>query len=190
MDASADSRMGWAAHGVREGDGGMEDGGIGQGQQEPRASRLEMPRGYAAGDEGLLPWSHVVERLDRALNYWIATTRPDARPHITPVWGAWVDGALYFDGIPTARWARNIAANPAIAVHLESGDDVVILEGVAEDVVTTADVAARIIAVWEAKYGRLLPEPATSGIFRVRPRTARAWTRFPDDATRWQFPDG
>jgi nitroimidazol reductase NimA-like FMN-containing flavoprotein (pyridoxamine 5'-phosphate oxidase superfamily) len=127
--------------------------------------------------------------VEQSLNYWLATTRPDKRPHVTPVWGAWVGGALYFDGIPTARWVRNIASDPAAAIHLESGTEVVILEGVVEDVATDADVAARIVAAWTVKYGRLLPEPATSGIFRLRPRTARAWSQFPDDATRYRFPD-
>ena len=102
-----------------------------------------------------------------------------------------MDGALYFDGIPTARWARNMAANPAVTVHLESGDDVLILEGVGEDVerVDDADLAARIVEAWDAKYGRVHPQPATNGIFRLRPRTAPGWSRFPDDATLWRFPD-
>lgn len=61
--------------------------------------------------------------------------------------GAWVAGALYFDGIPTARWARNLVANPHAAVHRESGTDVVILDGLVEDLVTGAEVAARIIEI-------------------------------------------
>jgi hypothetical protein len=143
------------------------------GRREPRAIRLKMPRGYAvADDEGtLLPWSRVIERLDRAINYWLATMRPEGRPHVTPVWGVWVDGALYFDGIPTAHWARNIAANPTVSMHLESGDDVVVLEGVAEDVeqVEDAHLANRIVGAWDAKYGRLLP----SSIDGVRPAFER-----------------
>lgn len=163
------------------------------GGHEPRASRLILATGFKDSDnEGtLLAWSHARERIERARNYWLATTRPDGRPHVAPIWGVCVDGALYFDGIPTARWARNIAANPAVAVHLESGDDVVILEGLAEDIesVRDADTAARIVEAWDAKYGRLHPQPAIDGIFRLRPRTVRGWSRFPDDATRWQFSD-
>ena len=158
----------------------------------PQASRLRMSRGYqvTADEEPLLPWSRVVERIDQARNYWLATTRPDGRPHVTPIWGVWVDGALYFDGFPTARWARNMAANPSIAVHLESGDDVVVLEGTAEDIdrVTDADLATRIVGVWDAKYGGAHPDPAARGIFRLRPQAARGWSRFPHDATRWRFP--
>ncbi len=58
-----------------------------------------------------------------------------------------------------------------------------------EDVetVTDAGLATRIVETWERKYGGALPQPATRGIFRLRPRSARGWTRFPNDATRWDF---
>jgi len=160
---------------------------------EPRASRPQA-RNYQipTSEEGLLPWSHVEQRLERARNYWLATTRPDGRPHVKPVWGVWVDGALYVDGSPTSRWARNLAVNPAATVHLESGDDVVILEGTVEDLNTDAELGARVAAIYIAKYGLapddpILPQPVTRGIFRLRPRLALAWSAFPTDATRWRF---
>jgi len=39
---------------------------------------------------------------------------------------------FYFGGGPQTVWARNLARSPQIVVHLESGDEVVILEGTAE----------------------------------------------------------
>lgn len=157
---------------------------------EPHPTRPRAPAAYAFSKNlaPLLPWSHVVERLERSRNYWLATTRPDGRPHVTPLWGVWVDDALYFDGHPATRWARNLAANPAASVHLESGEDVVILEGAVEDLTTDADTAARIIAAWDSKYGRLHPSPAGSGILRLRPVAARAWsTSSLEDGTRWRL---
>jgi nitroimidazol reductase NimA-like FMN-containing flavoprotein (pyridoxamine 5'-phosphate oxidase superfamily) len=140
--------------------------------------------------EGLLPWSHAESQIEAAQNYWIATVRPGGRPHVTPVWGVWLGGALYFDGNPTTRWGRNLTANPALSIHLESAEDVVILEGVVEDLSTDADLAARIVAAWDAKYGRLHPEPAGRGMFRVFPRTARGWSKSSlEDGTRWEFED-
>ncbi len=160
-------------------------------RHEPRASRAFMPPvpSDPESTEGMIPWSRVRERLERAQNYWLATTRPDGRPHVVPVWGAWLDEALYFDGLRTNRWARNIAANPAIAVHLESGDDVVIIEGMVEVVTTDEELGAHIVAVYASKYDDPFPQPATPGIFRLRPRTARAWTENWEDATRWHFPE-
>jgi hypothetical protein len=146
-----------------------------------------MPRFYeTASGNDLLPWSHVVDRLTEAKNYWIATTSPKGRPHVTPIWAAWVDGALYFDGIFTARWAKNMTANPATSIHLESGTDVVILDGDADDTLPDADLAVRIVDAFAAKYGSPLPQPSR-GIYRLRLRAVRAWSRFPHDATKWVF---
>ena len=160
--------------------------------QIPRvtASPLSAPEGYEfpTGAEGLLAWSHAEQLLEQAHSYWLATTYPDGRPHVTPLWGAWIDGALYFDGHPHTRWARNIAANPNVCVHLESGNDVVILEGLADDVITDEALGQRIIAAWMAKYGKLPPDPAGSGMFRMRPHVGRGWSHESlKDGARWQF---
>ena len=159
---------------------------------EPRAGRPQAPPSYLFGknEASLLPWSHAVERLERARYYWLATTHPDGRPHVTPLWGVWVDEALYFDGPPTTRWARNLRANPAASVHLDNGDDVVILEGLVEDLTTDSELGSRIVDAWNTKYGRLHPDPAGDGILRLRPRVARAWSSESlEDGTRWQFTD-
>src|SRR5947208_996633 len=89
-----------------------------------RAVPLHAPASYAFPTvaEGLLPWSHAEALLRSAPNYWLATVRPDGRPHVTPVWGAWVESALYIDGNPHAQWMRNLRSNPAISVHLESAE--------------------------------------------------------------------
>jgi len=50
--------------------------------------------GIPTHTEGLLPWSFALERLEKARNYWVATTRPDGRPHTVPVWGVLVDGVV------------------------------------------------------------------------------------------------
>ena len=158
---------------------------------EPRVDRPTAPSvyGFARAAGPLLKWEWVEARLRDQRNYWLATVRPDGRPHATPVWGVWVEGALYLSGYPRALWARNLAANPAVSAHLESGDQVVIVEGMAADVVTEAETGAKIVAAWDAKYGRLHPEPASEGIFRITPTSVRAWTdsRGFSDATRWRW---
>jgi nitroimidazol reductase NimA-like FMN-containing flavoprotein (pyridoxamine 5'-phosphate oxidase superfamily) len=161
---------------------------------EPRPSRPNIPGyGIPASEEGLLPWSHVRERMENAYNYWIGTTRPDGRPHATPVWGVWLDYTLYFGGSPNTRRGRDLAANPAVVVHLESGSDVVILEGEAHELhAPDRALATRVAAAYAAKYATLGYEPSPDawddgGLYAVRPRVAFAWTRFPEDATRWHF---
>jgi general stress protein 26 len=133
-----------------------------------------------------LPWSHAEARLAKSRNYWICTTRPDGRPHSIPVWGSWTDGALYFGTERTSRKARNLAHNPALSVHLESGDDVVILEGTAVEVSDPA-IFRKIDKAYRTKYKTPLHPEAV--LYCVRPRVALAWTEknFPNDATRWKF---
>jgi pyridoxamine 5'-phosphate oxidase-like protein len=152
------------------------------------AGKPFAPAPYPFTDDpaGRLGWDHVETRLTAALNYWLGTANLAAVPHATPVWGVWLDGALYFDGHPQTRWARDLAANPRLTVHLESGDDVVIIEGLAEDLTTDSELAGRIASAWLDKYGRLAPEPDTRGLFRLRPRSARAWSMSTlEDGTRW-----
>jgi nitroimidazol reductase NimA-like FMN-containing flavoprotein (pyridoxamine 5'-phosphate oxidase superfamily) len=168
------------------------------GTSEPKRDRPILPDGYGVpnDDEGLLPWSWVEERLEAAANYWFSTTRPDGRPHATPAWAVWLDGVLYFEGSPETRRARNVAANPALTVHLESGNEVVIVEGEAHAASPPPrDVAERLAAVFGTKYGAshdYRPQPDQwdqGGLWAMRPRVVFAWSTFPKDMTRWRFPD-
>jgi hypothetical protein len=160
---------------------------------DPESHTIDAPTSYPfpKSQQGLMTWSQAVTRLEQAATYWLATTRPDGRPHVTPIWGVWLDDAFYFQGAPSAHWAANIAVNPAIAIHSESGDDVVILEGEAVRVITDDGLGERLIAAWQTKYDPLppeiVPQPATQGVFRLRPRAARAWSAGLQDGARWHF---
>lgn len=167
-----------------------------QGKQHegPAAGRPHMP-GYGVPEDkkGLLSWAYVIERMTEAQNYWIGTVSPDGRPHATPVWGLWVDDRLYFGGSPQSRRSRNLAANPALCVHLESGSEVVILHGDAEELrAPDQSLRMRLIEASATKYG-YTPKSEdydAPGTWVFRPRMVLAWKQFPKDATRWYFPDG
>jgi general stress protein 26 len=137
-----------------------------------------------------LPFSHAEDRLAKSRNYWICTTRPDGRPHSIPVWGFWIDGALYFGTGRASRKARNLAHQPAVSIHLDSGDDVVILEGNAAEL-GLADTATikKLDAASRSKYKMPLMTTPEVVLYSVRPRVVLAWTEkdFPNNATRWQF---
>ena len=146
-------------------------------------SRPHIPGyGIPKTKKGLLPWSHVAARMDEARNYWIITSAADGQPHAVPTWGVWVDGALYFGGGPEVRWARNLRANPAAAAHLESGDDVVTIEGHVSRVEDESDPICRQVQdAYEAKYGMRHPAP----FWVLEPARVFAWTDLGRDATRW-----
>jgi hypothetical protein len=165
--------------------------------KEPVASRPSIPEGYGVpkSPKGLLDWGHAQKRLEESLNYWIATVHPAGRPHAVPVWGVWLDGRLYFEGGADTRHMRNVAANAQIAVHLEDGSDVVIVEGTAE-AATLPDppLTARVAEAYGDKYGSMgyKPKPDSwdrGGLWAMRPRRAFAWKGFPKDVTRFSFED-
>jgi nitroimidazol reductase NimA-like FMN-containing flavoprotein (pyridoxamine 5'-phosphate oxidase superfamily) len=145
--------------------------------------------------EKYLPFSHAEARLAKSRSYWICTARPDGRPHSIPVWGFWIDGALYFGTARDSRKSRNLARNPAISIHLESGDDVVILEGTATEVdPSDKSTFKKLDAASRVKYKMPMAAPpgSDSVVYRVSPRMVLAWTEkdFPNNATRWQFEAG
>jgi hypothetical protein len=145
--------------------------------------------------EKYLPFSHAEMRLVKSRNYWICTARPDGRPHSIPVWGFWIDGALYFGTGRDTRKSRNLAHNPAISIHLDSGDDVVILEGTATEVdPNDKPTFKKLDAASRVKYNMPMAAPPCddSVVYRVRPSVVLAWTEkdFPNNATRWELEAG
>jgi len=137
-----------------------------------------------------LAFTHAEEHLAKARNYWICTARPDGRPHSIPVWGFWIDGAFYFGTARSSRKARNLVHNPALSVHLESADDVIILEGSAVEVdLTDQPLFKKLDAASRAKYNMPLMIVPESVLYSVRPTVVLAWTEkdFPNNATRWKF---
>lgn len=151
-----------------------------------------MPASYGIGRGGsaageLLPWSRVEEWLEAARNYWVCTTRPDGRPHAKPVWGLWLDGRVMFSTDPNSVTGRNLAAGSPLSVHLESGDEVAILDGETERV-EDADLLARFAGAYEAKYDiRVDVENRSTPVLALRPKVVLSWeeSNYPETATRW-----
>jgi hypothetical protein len=158
----------------------------------PRADRLRLPAEYGVpkGKKALLPWSYVSERMTSALHYWVCTVSPDGQPHATPVDGLWLDNRLYFGGSPQTRRNRNLTTNPAVCVHLESGDDVLILQGQARLRRLDRAVALRLAEASQHKYGYASkPEDyEAGGVHEFCPRVVFAWTPPLKNATRWELP--
>ena len=78
----------------------------------PVTSRPQIPAEYGIpkNNKGLLPWSHVTDRMAKAVHYWVCTVDPNNHPHVTPLDGLWLDDNLYFGGSPQTRRNRNLAA--------------------------------------------------------------------------------
>ena len=164
--------------------------------REPIASRPYWPDALAnPGDSpsGLKPWSWALERLEKSHNYWIATSRPDARPHLMLVWGIWWQDAFWFSTGPRTRKAKNITASPRCVIGTEKADEAVILEGTVEEICDRT-VWKQLIDVYNRKYGGdvgPLLESSGGCVFRVDPQTVFAQDEhapnFTEAVTRWPF---
>ena len=153
----------------------------------PVARRPGFHPGYGikADEEGMLAWDWAEERLVAARNYWIVTTRADGRPHAAPVWGVWLRESLLFGTNPDSVKGKNISRDPRVVAHLESGDEVVIVEGrVAQT--DDGDLLREVERVYSDKYAF---DATFSGAFELRPEFALAWTEsdYPRTATRFDF---
>ncbi len=137
---------------------------------------------------GLLPWSWAEERLAACRNYYVATTRPDGRPHVMPVWGIWLENMFLFSTGADSRKARNFAANPSCTLTVEGAAEAVIVEGRVEQT-RDPDVVKRFIAAYKEKYDWEI-DARESPIYAVRPAAAFAFRELDDfmgSATRWRF---
>jgi PPOX class probable F420-dependent enzyme len=87
-------------------------------------------------------------RLESARNIWVATVRPDGRPHLVPIWFVVDEGRWYICTGPNSVKARNLQANPRVALSLEDGDNAYVVEGVAHVV----QPSSAVIRKFKAKY--------------------------------------
>jgi hypothetical protein len=94
------------------------------------------------------------------------------------------------------RHARNIASNPACALHLESGTTVTIIEGTSRpsDPIR-GELGERLASEYARKYELLGYAPTADawsgedagGMCLLTPEKGIAWSQFPADLTRYVF---
>lgn len=95
-------------------------------------------------------------RLDRDPIAWLVTVSPKGAPVPSPIWFLWDGGEFLIYSQPDTPKLANIAANPRVAVHLESnpvGEDIVILPGTAR---ISDDPPASAVPAYVTKYAPLI----------------------------------
>ena len=176
-------------------------------------------------EESLLPgqgttaWEEARDRLanpgpDEYSHAWLATVRPNGRPHLMPIISFWIGGGLHFIVGEGTRKGRNLAANAWCVIGIENRKlpslDIII-EGRAEPLAEPDDVR-RIAQEFASQNWPLEPRgaevhgpnaptagPAPYRIYRLTPHRAFGlpgnYGMFqvdPDDLpkpTRWDFAD-
>ncbi len=160
----------------------------------PIVSRPTFPPGYVDRPIATVGWDWVERQLTDAVHYWLCSVRPDGRPHAVPKWAVYLDGKIYFDGSGQTRHARNLAHNPSVVLHLESGERAVIVEGSGRAIDRPpTELALRLAHAYTGKYADLgySPEPTQwdeGGLFEIVPRVVLAWTKFSEDPTKFTLP--
>ncbi len=159
-------------------------------------------RPLIAGERRLQPlWPEACRRLAEGGTYWLATVRPDGRPHVVPVLAVWLDGALHFTSNPTARKAKNLARSPHCVITAGSPALDLVVEGQAAKVRDDATLQ-RVAEVYASKYqwqvtvrdrafwadGAPTAGPPPYDVYEVTPTTAFGFgTDETFGATRWRF---
>lgn len=157
------------------------------------------------GDHGVEPvaWPDAVGRLEAAEVYWLATLRPGAGPHVTPLIGVVADEVFHFCTGVGEQKERNLGADAHCTVltgtnRMDAGTDIVV-EGTAEQI-DDEDALTRLADAFAAKYGDDWRFEVGDGVFRhaaspsfdvpvfaVRPALAYAFGRGPNSHTRYRF---
>ena len=148
------------------------------------------------GTDNEITWSEVAARLDGARSYWLTTVDASGAPHAVPVWGAVVSEQLHFYASRTSAKARHVDRDPRVAVHLESTEDVAIVDGHLEDLGRPTDhPGPGVMAALDAKYPEELdPLPSHDAyydaLYRLVPARARTWTLADFDGSQRRWVDG
>jgi general stress protein 26 len=165
--------------------------------QDPVA---ELQPQFSSAGAPPTPWAEARGHLERAEVFWLATVRPDGRPHVTPLIAVWLDGALYFCTGASERKAKNLARNAHCVITtgcnaLNEGLDVVV-EGDAarvSDAATLQRVAERYAAKYDWHFavrdGALHGDEGNIAlVYAVPPATAFGFGKGePFSQTRWRF---
>jgi F420H(2)-dependent biliverdin reductase len=105
------------------------------------------------------------ERVQQAQNIWLATVRPDGRPHLVAIWFVTAGGHWYICTAPGSVKARNMRANPWVTLALEDGNDPYVVEGQAHPV----EPDAGVVAQFKAKYDwDISTDEHYSQVFEIR----------------------
>ncbi len=122
-----------------------------------------------ANDKTTLDWAWVDDQLRAAGTYWVDARSP-GQPHPRPVWGVWRTERLHLS-IGTPATLRALALDPVLTVHLDSGTEVVIVEGRA----TASESDPDVIVAYNEKYDWSYDVAKYGPLVSVEPSAILAW---------------
>jgi F420H(2)-dependent biliverdin reductase len=121
------------------------------------------------------PTAAELERLLTEANVWMATVRPDGRPHLVPIWFVWVDSKFWIATGRTAVKVNNLRASALMSVALEDGNRPIVAEGPVTLHDTLDAVPTEVAIAFRSKYSWSLSDEA-GGLCLIE-MTPRKWMR-------------
>jgi nitroimidazol reductase NimA-like FMN-containing flavoprotein (pyridoxamine 5'-phosphate oxidase superfamily) len=166
----------------------------------------ELNPTFSSEDASATSWAEARRRLEDADLAWLATVRPDGRPHVTPLVFLWLGEAAFFVTGPEERKAKNLEHNTHCILTTGSnvmGDGLdVVVEGDATSV--TDPVRRRMVAdAFATKYlprdgakvlhtdlrnGTFIADDGGNLLYEVAPTTVFGFGKGEFSQTRWRFP--
>lgn len=154
-----------------------------------------------------VPWERALTALNGKQvgngTAFLATTRPDGRPHLAGVGAVWQDDKVWIVSGPNTRKSRNLEHNPVCSIGLSFEGMDLVIEGRAERVTdqATLERLARRYGEegWPARvedgaftydYSAPSAGPAPWSLYAISPTTVYGvLAEAPGGATRWRFED-
>jgi PPOX class probable F420-dependent enzyme len=114
----------------------------------------------------------VERRLQTEQNLWLATVRPNSRPHLVPIWFVWVAGKIHLCTGADSVKVRNLKQNPRVSIALEDGTQPIVIEGLAQPI-GRADAAVQ--AEFQRKYDwDITSDDVYTQVIEIQPERIRA----------------
>jgi hypothetical protein len=174
----------------------------------PTAELLDVPEetppssGWGPPYDQPTAWEEIDAKLSEAEDgsHWLATVRPDGRPHQRPIWSEWVAGSLYFASGRTVK-ARHLARDGRCSISLHTHGIDLVIEGNARRVTDEAELV-RVRDAYAAKgwaptvrdgafhdtFGAPTAGPPPYDVYRIDPTLAYGFPVEEDiSPTRWRF---
>ena len=113
-------------------------------------------------------------RLQTDRNVWLATVRPNGKPHLIPIWFVWHNDKFYICTEGSSVKIKNIQANPCVSVSLEDGNKPVLAEG-------TATLSERpypddVAALFQQKYNwNINTDTSYTNLIEIAPQKWLNW---------------
>jgi general stress protein 26 len=152
-----------------------------------------------------LPWSRAEDQLEgvagQSATFFLATVRPDGRPHVAGVGALWVDGKFYFPSGAGTRKSQNLAERADCVISVKLTDLDLIVEGTAT-MVTDGPTLQRLAERYDAQgWPATVKDGAFTAPFSAPSAGPPPWylyeftpgiafgvaTAEPYGATRWQL---